>query len=155
MLAELAAANAAFAVIKQVVINGGELLQAADQVSTWFDTKASLQKEVNNAASKGEEHKNDLEEFFALEKLRAQEAELKQLMIYHGRAGMWSDWQAFQAEQAKKRVEARREQERAAARKRVRQQELFEYFFAVILVVTTLSGVVWLVLVILEQKGYR
>lgn len=155
MLAELAAANAAFAIIKQVVTNGGELIQAAEHVSTWFDTKATLQKEVNNAAAKGDERKSDLEEFLALEKLREQEAELKQLMIYHGRAGMWSDWQAFQAEQARKRVEARRAEERKIAIKRVRRQELFEYLFAVVIVTTVVAGCVWLTMVILEQKGYR
>ena len=50
----------------------------------------------------------------ALEKIREQEEQLKQIMIYAGRPGLWSDWQRFQA---KARV-ARREAEAAAVIKR-------------------------------------
>ena len=60
-----------------------------------------------------------MEEFMALEKLREQEEQLKQIMIYAGRPGLWGDWQKFQA---KARV-ARREAEEAAARKR---KKIFE-----------------------------
>ena len=50
----------------------------------------------------------------ALEELKQKEEELKQIMIYVGRPGLWADWQKFQA-QARK---ARREQERLAQKRR-------------------------------------
>ena len=50
----------------------------------------------------------------ALEQIREQEEQLKQIMIYTGRPGLWHDWQRFQA---KARV-ARKEAEEAARRKR-------------------------------------
>ena len=50
----------------------------------------------------------------ALEELKQKEEELKQIMIYVGRPGLWADWQKFQA-QARK---AKREQERLARKRR-------------------------------------
>ena len=37
----------------------------------------------------------------ALEELRNKEEELKQIMIYVGRPGLWADWQKFQAQARK------------------------------------------------------
>ena len=39
----------------------------------------------------------------ALEELKQKEEELKQIMIYAGRPGLWADWQKFQAEARKSR----------------------------------------------------
>jgi len=124
MLAELAAANAAFAVIKKFVSNGRELADCTKAIGDFVTAKDALQKRGNKKKNSwfGKLSGNtadDLEEFMALEKIRQQEEELKQFMIYAGRAGLWHDWIRFQA-QARKR----RQQEQAdAIRKR---QELIE-----------------------------
>jgi hypothetical protein len=97
MLAELAIANAAFAVIKETVSNGGDIFAAGQSLFKYFDNKSAIQRKVNEGG------KNALEEFAALEQLKAQEAELKRMMVYHGRAGLWDDWLKFQAEAARKR----------------------------------------------------
>ena len=107
MLAELAAANAAFAVIKQAVSNGKEIAAAGSAIAEFVGAKEKLQ---SKAAKKG--NGSDLEEFMALEQIREKEEELKQMMIILGRPGLWHDWQRFQA---KARV-ARREAEIAAAK---------------------------------------
>ena len=109
MLAELAAANAAFAVIKQAVSNGKEIAAAGSAIAEFVGAKEKLQ---SKAAKKG--GGSDLEEFMALEQIRQKEEELQQIMIYLGRPGLWNDWQRFQA---KARV-ARREAEAAAVIKR-------------------------------------
>jgi hypothetical protein len=106
MLVELAAANAAFAVIKETVQNGGDLMAAGQKLFDFFDNKNALQKKANSGS--------DMEAFAALEQLKNNEAELKRMMIYHGRAGLWDDWLQFQKE-AKQRREAA---EKAAARKK-------------------------------------
>jgi len=137
MLAELAAANAAFAVIKQAVTNGKEIAAAGSAIAEFVGAKEKLQAK---AAKKG--GGSDLEEFMALEKIREQEEQLKQIMIYAGRPGLWSDWQRFQA---KARV-ARREAEAAAAIKRRKIIDgiiIGMILFAVLLVV---AGVVALIL---------
>jgi topoisomerase IA-like protein len=56
---------------------------------------------------------NDLEEFLALEQIKEHEHNLKQLMIYQGRAGLWSDFIAYQAEARKRRKQERLEAEKA------------------------------------------
>jgi hypothetical protein len=62
MLAEIAAANAAFAVIKGALANGKELHQLGSRVFDYFDNKAKIQE---SATKKG--GGSDLEEFMALE----------------------------------------------------------------------------------------
>ena len=109
MLAELAAANAAFAVIKQCVSNGSDIAKAGSAIAKFVGAKEDLQKK---SLKKG--GGSDLQEFMALEQIREKEEQLKQLMIYAGRPGLWNDRQKFQA---KARV-ARREAEISSAKKR-------------------------------------
>jgi hypothetical protein len=106
MLAELAIANAAFSVIKEAVQNSGDIMAAGESLFKYFDTKAEIQKKAN---SKGGSDRGDLEEFMALEQLKKQEEELKQMMIYSGRGGLWQDWLAFQVQAKKKREAAERD----------------------------------------------
>jgi len=122
MLAELAAANAAFGVLKATIQNGKEIADAASAVAEFVGAKEKLQ---SKAQKKG--GGSDLEEFMALEKIKQQEDELKTIMIYAGRPGLWHDWQKFQA---KARV-ARREAEIAAAEKRKKYLEvaIIAFFF--------------------------
>jgi hypothetical protein len=106
MLLELAAANAAFAVIKEAVQNSGDIMNAGQALFQYFDNKDAIQKK---AAAKGGGDRGDLEEFMALEKLKQQEEELKQMMIYSGRGGLWQDWLKFQSDAKRKREEAERQ----------------------------------------------
>lgn len=106
MLLELAAANAAFAVIKEAVQNSGDIMNAGQALFQYFDNKDAIQKKAN---SKGGADRGDLEEFMALEKLKQQEEELKQMMIYSGRGGLWQDWLKFQSDAKRKREEAERQ----------------------------------------------
>ena len=122
MLAEIAAANAAFAVIKGALANGKELHQLGSRVFDYFDNKAKIQEQ---ATKKG--GGSDLEEFMALEQLKQQEEELRERMVYAGRPGMWNDWVKFQAAAARKRREAQEVAKREAAQKKRRREQLAEY----------------------------
>lgn len=106
MLAELALANAAFSVIKEAVQNSGDIMNAGQALFQYFDNKDAIQKKAN---AKGGSDRGDLEEFMALEKLKQQEEELKQMMIYSGRGGLWQDWLKFQSDAKRKREEAERQ----------------------------------------------
>lgn len=101
MLVELAAANAAFAVIKLAVQNSGEILDAPGALAQYFGSKSSMQKKVNEKGG----NKSDMEEWMALQQLEAHENELRELLIYYGKPGQWDDWLQFQAE-AKRQREA-------------------------------------------------
>lgn len=107
MLVELAAANAAFAVIKETVQNGGDIMAAGQKLFDFFDNKSAIQKKANSG--------NDMEAFAALEQIKNNEAELKRMMVYHGRAGLWDDWLKFQKEAKQKREAAEREATRKRA----------------------------------------
>ena len=133
MLLELAAANAAFAVIKEAVQNSGDLMAAGDSLFKFFDSKAELQKKAK--ASNGSD-RGDLEAFMALEQIRKNEEELKQMMIYQGRGGLWTDWLKFQSDAKRKREEAERQ-------KVLRKQRIIgriKDVFMIILVVVLLGG---------------
>ena len=137
MLAELAAANAAFAVIKQAVSNGKEIAAAGSAIAEFVGAKEKLQQKAQKKGGG-----SDLEEFMALEKIREQEEQLKQIMIYAGRPGLWHDWQRFQA---KARV-ARREAEIAAAEKRKKIVEGTLIGLFILLCLAVLGSLVALIL---------
>ena len=149
MLAELAAINAAYGVIKEVVGNGRELYDCGDQLSSFFNNKAALQKKVNEAPV---DQRGQLEEFFALEKIAQQEEELKQLMLYTGRAGLWDDWLQFQAQAARARREEIAKLEREAYKRRQNFIRAVEISLIVLVVITTAALIV--AGIILGMKGF-
>jgi hypothetical protein len=116
MLAELAAANAAFGVIKQAVSHGRDLATVGSHIAKFVDGKEGLQRKVIKKKNSPFYAGGDFEEFMALEAIREKEKELKQIMLYVGRPGLWNDWQRFQAEARKTRQAAEE-----AARKRKQQ----------------------------------
>jgi hypothetical protein len=85
-------------------------MAAGQKLFDFFDNKNAIQKKANSG--------NDMEAFAALEQIKNNEAELKRMMVYHGRAGLWDDWLKFQKE-AKQRREAEEKAEfrKKAARK--------------------------------------
>ena len=127
MLAELAAANAAFGVIKSFISNGKDLASCGKQISDFVFAKEQIEKKAKKQRAKGV-RTNDLEEFMALEKIKQQEEELKQIMIYVGRPGLWQDWQKFQAEARK----SRRYAEKMAQRRKEELLEMMGYSIAFI-----------------------
>lgn len=148
MLLELAAANAAFAVIKEAVANSGEILQAGKAVFDYFDNKSKIQEKV---VSTPDHKRSDLEEFFALEQLKKQEQELREMFIYQGRPGLWDDWQRFQVQARHRREEEAREalrleQERKQKIKNIVEQALLGFWLFVLAVVVTgmIIGSAWL-----------
>ena len=141
MLAELAAANAAFAVIKAALKNGKDLSDLGSKVFDYFDYKAKIQAKVTEKGNR-----SDIEEFFALEKLNAQETELRERMIYAGRPGMWQDWQKYQAAAARRRRENKEAEIKAIRVRKARMEQLAEYIAigiaSIILAVLLIYGIV-------------
>ena len=137
MLAELAAANAAFSVIKQFVSNGKELSGCAKQISDFVFAKEQIEKK----ASSKQGASGDLEEFMALEQIKEKEEELKKIMIYLGRPGLWQDWQAFQGEARK----SRRYAEKMAEKRREELMEYLGYGIAAIIVIFFAGLMAWFV----------
>ena len=141
MLAELAAANAAFSIIKKAVQNTGDLAKAGRAISDFVIAKEELQRKGNKKKKSGVSS-SDLEEFIALEKIRQHEEELKQFMIYCGRPGLWHDWQKFQAQARKER----RVQEELAKRRRAEILDALGLGAVALLISAMVAGLVaWVV----------
>jgi hypothetical protein len=138
MLAELAAANAAFSVIKTAISNGRELTAVGKQIGDFVTAKEELQRKGNKKRNKGVGG-SDLEEFMALEKIREQEEQLKQIMIYAGRPGLWADWQRFLAEARK----SRRVQEELARRRRAEMMEVVGWIVVALVIAVGVIGLIY------------
>lgn len=123
MLAEIAAANAAFSVIKTALSNGKQLFEVGEEATKYFDNKSVIAKKSNAHGNK-----NELAAFMELQKLRKQEEWLKEHMIYAGDPGMWDAWLQFQSD-------CKRNRERQAAiakRKKIEDRKTITTFLKVI-----------------------
>jgi hypothetical protein len=148
VLLELAAANAAFAVIKETLQNGGEIMSAGRAVVDWFNAKNSLQEKVQD---KPPDQRSDLEEFFALEELNRQQQELKELFIYQGRPGLWDDWLTFQVKARQDREAKAAAETKARLQKKKKRNELLQnillgfWIFVLLMVVSgMIVGAIWI-----------
>lgn len=133
MLAELAAANAAFAVIKEAMANGGQLHSMGQKLIGYFDASAEIEKKAQVSG------KSDMEAFMAREQLKQQEQELKEMLIYQGRPGLWTEWLTFKRD-AKLAREAEEKRIRDKARKR--KEELLSWLYALAIVFGVVTGLV-------------
>ena len=147
MLAELAAANAAFDVIKQTLANGKEIYDAGEAMARYFGLKNELQKRAHEHG-----YKSDIQAFMAAEQLAAKENELKEMMIYQGRGGMWDDWLAFQAEMKRSREEEEREKRIAKQKRKKVIVNFFMYSLYAVLCVLVVSSAIFITLAILKYN---
>jgi len=146
LIAELAAFNAGFAVVKQFVANGRDLGDAMGAIGQMVGAKEELQKRGEKKKKSvlsvlGGKTENDFEEFMALEKIKQIEKELESMMKLYGRAGLWNDWMRYQAE-------ARKRRRQQALEERQRKEQMWEYigwFLAATIVLAGFVGMfLWL-----------
>lgn len=150
MLVELAAANAAFAVIKEAVNNAGDIAAAGQRLFDYFDAKAAIQRRYEEGAKKAQG--SDLEEFMALEQLKKQEEELKQMMVYNGRPGMWQDWLKFQVEAKKKREAEKKAALLKAAKRKAAIIATFMWTALVAAIGALVIVIAWIIFMIRERS---
>ena len=133
MIAELAAANAAFGVIKQTIANGKELYEAGDALADYFGLKATIQKKAHEHG-----YKSDLQAFMATERLKEYEDTLKQMMIWQGRAGLWTDWLNYQSKMKESREAAEKAEK---AKKAQRKKQIMDWCLCITLGISILSAI--------------
>ena len=147
-------ANSAFAVIKQTLENGKDIASAGSAISRFVGAEEQLQRDLHKKRNSiwtnllGRTD-NDLEEFMALEQIRVKNEKLREYMQLYGRAGLWTDYQAYCAEarKARKEAEAKRKKQRQEFKDLVLKIVLF------ILITALLAGVVTVLAVIAKKKG--
>jgi hypothetical protein len=104
VIAELAAFNAAYSVVKEFVANGKDLSDCFGLIGQMTTAKEDLKLKADKRG-----FTSDAEEFAALEQIKQAEDQLRELMQYYGRAGLWDDFVKFQAEARKARLLERNE----------------------------------------------
>lgn len=144
MIAELAAFNAGFAVVKQFVANGRDLGDAMGAIGQMVGAKEDLlrrgQKKKKSVLSVlGGKTENDFEEFMALEKIKQLEKDLTSMMKLYGRPGLHDDWIRYQAE-------ARKQRRQQALEEKKRKEQMWEYVGYLIAAIVFMSGLIGLVL---------
>ena len=152
ILETIAAANAAYSVIRTCIQNGREgadLMASVGKFLTAEDElKQAVQKKKNSpltAITGGEE--GDWEEFQALEKIREQRKELESYIRLYGKPGQWDRWIQWQAEARKQRAAARK----AAEQRRAEQLETIQTITIIFLAASGVVGAVYLLGVYLEK----
>jgi hypothetical protein len=118
MLAELAAANAAYSTIKKFVSNGKEvsdfLAPLKNLVSSEEELKARGNRKKDGLFSKiMGKSADDFDEFIALQQIQEQRKELESICRLYGKPGTWDSFLAFEAKmrvQRKKEAEKRQKQ---------------------------------------------
>lgn len=145
MLEELVAAEALFIAIKETVQSGGDLVSVGQKLTEYFDLKSSIFKKGANKAK-------NTDEFWAMEKIKEYETQLKELMIYQGRAGLWDDFLKFQSE-------AKRQREQKEKADRVRRQKIketaYNVFIAILIGIVGVTGIGVVALMIMIANGWR
>ena len=144
MIAELAAFNAGFSVVKQFVANGRDLSDAMGAIGQMVGAKEELlrrgQKKKKSVLSVlGGKTENDFEEFMALEKIKQIEKDLTSMMKLYGRPGLHDDWIRYQAE-------ARKQRRQQALEEKKRKEQMWEYVGYLIAAIVFMSGLIGLVL---------
>lgn len=143
MIAELAAFNAGFAVVKQFVANGRDLGDAMGAIGQMVGAKEELlqrgQKKKKSILSVlGGKTENDFEEFMALEKIKQIEKDLTSMMKLYGRPGLHDDWIRYQAE-------ARKQRRQKALEEKKRKEQMWEYAGYLLAAIVFMSGLIGLV----------
>jgi CHASE3 domain sensor protein len=139
MLAEIAAATAAYSTIKKAISQGRELVDVGKSIGAFVsaeeDLKAKVEKKKNSVFTKvlGKEG-DDFEEFLALDKLKEQKRQLESHMRLYGRSGLYDDWVAYQAQMRRQRKEALKQKQKE-------QEELREILTWIFIIVVVWGGI--------------
>ena len=136
LLESVIAANAAFAVIKKAVQNGKEISDCAKAIGAYLGHKEKVEEEVNKTSGTND----DLEAFYALEKLNNAEKQLEFLMK-KTRLHMWQDFQAFKNKRSIQRANAAKAAIKAKAKKDSEWAETITQIQTALFIVISLVGI--------------
>ena len=143
-IAAIKIANEAIGAIKEFAGHVNSVGEMGKDLTKLADAKEELQKSAKDG---------DMEAFWALEDIKRHEAEVKQMFIYNGRAGLWDDYCNFIANRKQLRENERK---RAEAKKLARKKAIqngFLYVAVGIAVVGVVGGAVAFIYWLITLKG--
>ena len=151
ILETIAAANAAYSVIKKCLENGREVKDMVGHVGKFLNAEDELKDAVRRkknspiaALTGGAE--GDWEEFQALEKLKEQRAELESFCRLYAKPGTWDNWLLWQNE-------ARKARKAAIKQKEKEREELIEMLMICLGCFFAVSGMAALVYAVGKYMG--
>jgi len=100
-IAAIKIANEAIGAIKEFAGHVESVGQMGPQLTKLADAKEEIEKKAQDG---------DMEAFWALEKIKKHEAEVKTMFIYAGRPGLWDDYCKFIANRKQLRENERKRQ---------------------------------------------
>ena len=152
ILESIAAANAAYSVIRTALSNGketatlmgsiGKFLTAEEEIKSAVDRKKNSPLTAITGGSEG-----DWEEFQALEDIRAKRAELESWCRLYAPSGTWDRWLSYEAKVRKERADAKK----AAMKAREEKMEAIASAVGISIAVTFLFGALYYLGVYLEK----
>ena len=128
-LAAIKIANEAIGAIKEFAGHVQSVGEMGPQLTKLADAKEEIEKKAKDG---------DMECFFELEKIRNKEAEIKQMFIYQGRAGLWDDYCKFIANRKQLKENERKRIAEAKAR---RKKQIKEWSIGIGVALAVLSAV--------------
>lgn len=128
-IAAIKIANEAIGAIKEFAGHIQSVGEMGPQLNKLADAKDQLEKKAKDG---------DMECFFELEKIRNKEAEIKQMFIYQGRAGLWDDYCKFLANRKQLKENERK---RIAAEKARKKRLIKEWSIGIAITVAALSAI--------------
>ena len=143
-IAAVKLANEAIGAVKELCGHIQSVGEMGPHLVKLSDAKEQLEKDAQGG---------DMSAFFELERIRNHEAEIKQLFIYQGRAGLWDDYQKFMANRKElKRKAIEREKARVLAKKKAIKRALL-YSAVGVFTLGMLGGAVAFLLWLISLKG--
>jgi hypothetical protein len=144
ILETIAAANAAYGVIRSCLQNGKEVTGLVSEVGKFLHAEETLQEEYkkrkdNPLAKVLGKDISDWEHFQHLEEMKQKRKELEEWCRLYAPAGTWDRWVKFQADARIARKEARRR----AEREREERQELIVVILCIVGGIAGLAGAIW------------
>lgn len=144
ILESIAAANAAYSVIRTALSNGketatlmgsiGKFLTAEEEIKSAVDRKKNSPLTAITGGSEG-----DWEEFQALEDIRAKRAELESWCRLYAPSGTWDRWVSYEAKVRKERADAKK----AAMKAREEKMEAIASAAGIGIAITFLIGALY------------
>ena len=143
-IAAVKLANEAIGAVKELCGHIQSVGEMGPHLVKLSDAKEELEKDAKNG---------DMNAFFELERIRNHEAEIKQIFIYQGRAGLWDDYQKFMdnRKELKRKAIEREEAKRLARRKAIKNGLLITGI--VVGVFTAVGAIGFMVYWLVSVKG--
>jgi hypothetical protein len=137
MIVEIAACNAAFAILKESISMGKDIVDCAEHLGIWSEKSRDITAQAKDRKGGGKE--SDLELFMAAEKVKNQREELE-YMMRSTRLNMWQEFIAFESSQVKARRKLREKEERERIKRTEFLMTCFAYFVAFLILAGSLFG---------------